>query len=85
MNDMLQQPHTPHVQLHICNRSGPHVPIMNVLLSKAAALFELKNVCRGGAGFPAVSSPSSSYREVPSKPFGWKQTVVYTGTEVAGN
>lgn len=33
---------------HICNRSGPHVPIMSVFLSKAAALFKLK-MCYGRA------------------------------------
>lgn len=57
MSEALQQPHTPQVQLHICNRSGPHVPVMNVFLSKAAALFELK-MCTAGAGLPAVSSHS---------------------------
>ena len=72
MDEGLQQPHTQHVWLHICNRSGPHVPIMNVFLCKAAGLCELK-MCTAGAceaGFPAVSSHSTLSQGSCLKAFG---------------
>lgn len=84
MNGGPQQPHAPHVQLSICSRSGPHVPIANVFLSTAAPLFELK-MCTAGAGLPAASSLYPPAGKLPPKPSGWKQNVLYTVTEVAGS
>lgn len=77
MNEVLQN-HTLHTcsSVHICNRSGPHVPIMNVFLSKAAALFELKMCTAGGGGrgvVPAVSSHCTLLQGSSLKAF-WMET-----------
>lgn len=55
--------------VHICDRSGPHVPIMSVFLSKAAALCKLK-MCYGRA-----PSCFPSHTKVPQKPFGWRHNL----------
>lgn len=79
MNEELQQPHVPHVQLSICSRSGPHVPIMTVFLSTVAPLFELK-ICTAGAGFPAASSHSTVTQGSSPKTF-WMETECFVQSD----
>lgn len=79
MNEGLQQPHVPHVQLSICSRSDPHVPIMTVFLSTAAPLFELK-MSTAGAGFPAASSHSTLTQGSSPKAF-WMETECFVHSD----
>lgn len=63
---------------HICDRSGPHVPVMSVFLSKAAALLKLKmGYSRTPSCFLSLCPHTVKF---PQKPLGWTHNLSRTTT-----